>query len=133
LELRKKKGREKGRETSEVSKSPGSTESESCGESWALGALSPLFCILGPPRLPLFPPLLRLFFFSALVYLLSPSVSDLSPSFRSSLFLPCSPWHFFPSSPLSVQLPVTSFAFLLLCSLSVLLLSLVLSVCLLVP
>ena len=34
---------------SELTNSSGSAESESCGESWALGALSPLLCVLVPP------------------------------------------------------------------------------------
>ena len=41
--------------------------------------------------------------------------SSLSPSFRSSLSLPCSPWLFFPSLSLSVWLPITVFAFPPLC------------------
>ncbi|XP_074909265.1 uncharacterized protein LOC142042815 [Buteo buteo] len=49
LELQKRKGGEKEKEVSELARSPGSSKSESCGESWALGALSLLLCVPVPP------------------------------------------------------------------------------------
>ncbi|KAM9605985.1 uncharacterized protein ACIBXB_001957 [Morphnus guianensis] len=63
LELQKRKGEEKEKEVSELAKSPGSAKTESCGESWAFGALSPLSCVLVPPLPshpwpPVFPTLL---------------------------------------------------------------------------
>jgi len=49
--LTEKEG-EKEREASEAAVSPGNAESESCGESQALGALLPLFCIPSPAMAP---------------------------------------------------------------------------------
>ena len=49
-ELRKRRGAgEEQREASQLANSPGSAKNKSCGEPRALGALSPLFCVLVPP------------------------------------------------------------------------------------
>ena len=120
-ELQKRRGGEKEKEASELANSPSSAKSESCGESQALGALSPLFCILVPPcpsPVPLSSPRCCDFFFSPLPctsFLHVALSSSLSPSFRSSLSQPCSLWLFYPSPSLSVRLPATIFTFLLLC------------------